>query len=85
MAYHTVRVQGHTFLFNYEKDHPELLHIFARHLMEVDDAVYIFFNGERFWNPTNNRWETLLDGEVIYWTWKNEIDKVVLVISCFRV
>jgi hypothetical protein len=35
---------GITFVFKAEPGHPELLHIFARHRTEPDDAINTFFD-----------------------------------------
>lgn len=40
--YRRVKEGGITFLFKYDEVDPTLLHIFARHLMEVDDALDLF-------------------------------------------
>lgn len=81
--YRNVRSGGITFVFKYETDPPDMLHIFARHRKEPDDAIYIFFNGTTSWNSSQELWETLLDGEGLWWYWINEPQKVLLVVSCF--
>lgn len=83
MRYKNYRAQGITFVFKYEDDHPEILHIYARHLKEPDDAMDIFFSGQTSWNSNQNLWETLLDGEGVWWYWINEDKKVVMIVSCF--
>lgn len=83
MAYKRLKVNGITFVFKYEADHPELLHIFVRHLKEPDDAIYIFFNGQTQWNGSQDLWETVIDGEFIWWFWIDEKEKVVMIVSCF--
>lgn len=60
-----------------------MLHIYARHLKNPNDAIYIFFNGNTSWNREKNRWETILGEEGLWWFWLNEADKVVMIISCF--
>ena len=83
MAYKRVRAKGTTFVFKYEDDHPELLHIYVRHLKEPDDAIYIFFNGQTTWNSGQDLWQTILGNEVVWWFWINENDKVAMIVSCF--
>lgn len=83
MPYKHLRVNGVTFVFKYETDYPDLLHIFARHRKEPDDAIYIFFNGQTSWNSAQNLNETMLDGEGLWWFWIKEEEKVVMVVSCF--
>jgi len=62
VAYKRLKANGITFVFKYEADHPELLHIFARHSKEPDDAIYFFstdrragmlpkISGKQLWTP----------------------------------
>ncbi len=44
IAYRRIREQGVTFVFKYDVDAPHLLHIFARHLTEPDDALDVWFD-----------------------------------------
>jgi hypothetical protein len=81
--YLNLRSGGITFVFKYESDQPGMLHIFARHLKEPDDAIYIFFNGETSWNSAQGLWETILDSEGLWWYWIDESKKVMMVVSCF--
>lgn len=81
--YKRLKVDGITFVFKYDQDYPDLLHIFVRHRKEPDDAVFIFFNGTHEWNDKNNRFETTFENEGLYWFWRNEEEKVIMVISCF--
>ena len=83
MPYKRLKANGYTFVFKYEDDHPDLLHIYARHRKEPDDAIYIFFNGVAAWNTTYERFETTLDGEGLFWFWIDKPGKVVMVVSCF--
>jgi hypothetical protein len=39
--YRAVRRDGFTFLFAYDETDPSLLHIFARHMTSVEDAVLV--------------------------------------------
>lgn len=81
--YKNVRARGHIFVFKYEEDCPELLHIYARHLKTDEDAIYIFFNGMSTWNSDQDCWETNYGNEGIWWFWIKEKEKVVMIISCF--
>ena len=82
-SYKNVKACHHQFVFKYDKDHPELLHIWVRHLKTEDDAIYIFFNGETVWNKQQDCWETSIEKEGIWWFWLDEAKKVIMIISCF--
>lgn len=60
MPYRRVREQGIVFCFRYDDDHPELLHIYVRHLTDIDDALNVFFDPDRKdeWNEERRRWES---------------------------
>lgn len=81
--YKRLRVRGVTFVFKYEEDHPDILHIYARHLKSPDDAIHIFFHGIHSWNEEHSRWEAVLENEALYWFWRDEEEQIVMVISCF--
>ena len=83
MATKSYKAKGHKFVFTLEPDQDDMLHIFARHLKDHHDAMYIFFNGETKWLAERDCWETALGNEGLWWNWINEKDKVVRVISCF--
>jgi hypothetical protein len=80
-----IRTNGHTFFFKFEEDHPELLHIYARHRKEPDDAIDIFFQGISIWNEEYKRFESTLANERLYWFWLDEPKKIVMVITCFDI
>ncbi len=73
-----------TFLFKYDKDSPDLLHIYVRHLTTIDNALNVYFSTEALWNPKNKRYENYSDTHGIYWFWLNEEDKKVIIITCFN-
>ncbi len=75
---------GVTFVFKYEETDPTILHIFARHLMEPEDAINTWFDGTPAWNAQYQRWETYHTGIGIYWFWIDEVAEVVMIISCFN-
>lgn len=85
MPYKRVREHGITFYFKYDDQHPEFLHIYARHLTGIDDALDVFFdpNRQSVWNEEQQRWETQSATHMLYWTWLEERTKV-LIITCFR-
>lgn len=83
--YATRIYDGHTFVFKYEPGVPGMLHIYARHLTEPGDAMRAFFEGTHTWNEKHQRYETRSDSHTVYWFWKDQIKKVVIVITCFTV
>jgi hypothetical protein len=76
---------GLIFVFRYDPDAPELLHIFARHATVPDDAIDAFFEGadDTTWNDQRRRFETYSADYGLYWFWL-EPQRVVMVITCFR-
>jgi hypothetical protein len=81
--YKNVKAQLVSFVFKYEDDYPELLHIWARHRKTDGDAIYIFFNGMTTWNQGQDCWETKIGAEVLWWFWIDEDNQIAMVISCF--
>ena len=81
--YKNVEENGIRFVFAYDEDAPELLHIFARHLTTIDDALDTFFGGTTKRNEQHQRFETVTDSRGLFWFWIED-GKVVMVISCFR-
>lgn len=82
--FESVRENGITFLFKYEPDSPELLHIYVRHLTTIDDALDVYFSTEAVFNSKKKRYENYSETHGIYWFWLNEKDKKVIVITCFK-
>ncbi len=84
MPYRRVREQGIVFYFKYDDQHPEFLHIYVRHLTDVDDALDTFFDSNRHdeWNEERRRWESQSATHMLYWSWLEE-GKKVLIITCF--
>jgi hypothetical protein len=83
-AYKRVEENGIEFLFKYDDDAPELLHIYARHLTDVDDALDAFFGAHtKSWNIEFGRFESYTATHGLFWFWLEE-NKVVMVISCFK-
>ena len=82
--YKVVVENGIKFFFKYDDDAPDLLHIFARHLTSIDDALDVFFDCEATWNEAHMRFESYSKSHGIYWFWINETERKVMIISCFR-
>lgn len=82
--YRHVRADGFVFAFAYDEDDPQILHIFARHLTTVDDALRVWFNPdvEDIWDEEHQRFEVQTETHVLLWTWLTEGERV-LVITCF--
>ena len=74
------------FVFKSETENPEMLHIYARHLVTAEDAIGIFFSYDPVWNAEWKRFETYSNTHGLYWFWCNQTKKkkVVMVISCFK-
>jgi hypothetical protein len=83
--YKRVRSQGFTFLFAYDEADPTLLHIYARHLTTIEDALRVWLDQHHtveIWNEQNERFETRSESHVPSWTWLDD-GETVLIISCF--
>lgn len=83
MPYKRVRAKGITFVFKYEPDYPDILHIFARHLKKPDDAIHVYLSGTPKWKAEQQLWETRLNDEVVWWFWIDQGKSIVMVVSCF--
>lgn len=77
------KASGIVFVFKYDDKDPELLHIFARHLMTERDALRIWFEGTTKWNKECDRHETRTSTEEVTWLWLEQ-NKAVMIISCYR-
>lgn len=82
--YEVVKVKDTTFFFTYDPDAPDLLHIYARHLTTIKDAVRLYFVEDPTWNKKRKRFENYSDSHGLYWNWISKEEKKVIVISCFR-
>lgn len=88
MPYRAKRREGITFLFATDEVDPDLLHIFARHMMSPEQAIDAWFNyDEEHWNEQFSRfeswwWQPNGWAIAVYWFWRKK-DDVVVVISCF--
>src|SRR5713226_5529017 len=70
MPYRRVRGNSITFVLKTEPGHPDLLHIYARHLTTEQDAVNTFFapDAHTIWNADSDRWETQSATHILYWS-----------------
>ncbi|MBZ0187579.1 MAG: hypothetical protein K8F91_15130 [Candidatus Obscuribacterales bacterium] len=83
MPYKNFSYDQYTFVFKYDDEFPEHLHIYVRHLKNPEDAVEIWFEGEEeVWNAEFERYETSTETETVFWYWIEE-NKIVMIISCF--
>jgi len=81
--YTQVRADGFVFLFAHDNDAPELLHIYARHLTTIEDALRVWFDSgvEDVWDEEHNRFEVQNDTHLLLWNWLT-VGERVLIISC---
>lgn len=79
-----VEADGFTFVFTHDPADEELLHIYARHLTTIDDALAVWFDeeSEDEWNRRFERYETRNRSHVLYWKWLIQ-GRRVLIITCF--
>ena len=84
--YQTYTYDNIKFVFKFDSVDPTLLHIYARHMMEADDAIELFFDTTAVttWNGKLRRFETYTANRGLFWYWMTK-DKVVMVVSCFRI
>jgi hypothetical protein len=85
--YRRVREQGTVFVFKMDDDAPDLLHIYARHLTSIDDALDVWFDDAavELHNPVHDRFERTNTTHGLYWFWLDQPGKVVMVITCFTI
>ncbi len=83
-VYERIRCNEFTFVFKYDEDNPEMLHIFARHSTTPDEAIQLFFTEDAVWHEERERFENHSQTHGLYWFWRDEDKKVVMVISCFK-
>lgn len=76
---------GIGFIFKVDPDDPSLLHIYARHLTTVDDAIDVFFDpsATQHFNDEMRRYERHNQTHGLYWFWIEE-PRAVMVITCFK-
>lgn len=83
--YERVREAGITFFFKYDSVDSAILHIYARHLTSIDDALDVYFITDATWNDEFHRFENFSETHGLFWFWRNEIKKEVIVITCFGI
>lgn len=85
MDFVEVEVNGQRFRLYFDVDEASALHIYAQHGTTAEDVVALFFEGERSWNEQRQRFESRLEGQVLYWAWLHgQENGTVLVLSCFE-
>lgn len=83
--YKVVEYEGYRFFFKYDNLSPDLLHIFARRMFSLEDAIEVWFEGtfeieiEEF-----ERIETFTRSLGIYWFWLDDEQSKVMIVSCFK-
>lgn len=83
-SYERIKCQDYIFVFKYDENKPDILHIYSRHLTTSDDAIALFFSYDPVWDGARKRYANYSDTHGLYWFWCNQEKKVVMVISCFR-
>lgn len=81
--YETYEYGGYRFVFKYDDDFPDLLHIWVRHRKTVKRAMEIWFEATKeVRHQKFQRFETYTDTDGIFWIWLDN-DRVIMIISCF--
>lgn len=83
-SYERIKCNDFTFVFKYDENNPEILHIYSRHLTTSDDAINLFFSQDASWDEKRNRFVNYSETHGLYWFWRNEEKKIVMVVSCFK-
>lgn len=82
--YEVIECEGITFFFAYDKDAPEMLPIYVRHLTEIDNALDAYFDGQSTWNPKHQCFETYNKTHGLFWFWLSQEEQKIMVITCFK-
>ena len=81
-----IEAHGQHFRLYFDRDQSGVLHIHSRHGMTAEDAVALFFEGERDWNEQRRRFESRLGQRVLFWAWLHgQEGSTVIALSCFEV
>ncbi len=70
--YERLKCNDHTFVFKYDQNDPEILHIYARHMTTPDDAFVLYFNEDAIWDEERERYGNFSDTHGLYWCWCNK-------------
>ncbi|MCA9805096.1 MAG: hypothetical protein KC777_24170 [Cyanobacteria bacterium HKST-UBA02] len=77
--------EGYRFVFKYDDEFPDMLHIWVRHTKTVEDAIEIWFEAaDETWDANHERYQTYSKSQGLYWFWLEE-NKVIMVVSCFDI
>jgi len=82
--YERLKCNDFIFVFKYDENKPDMLHIYSRHMTTPDDVINLFFSYDPIWDEERKRFGNYSDTHGLYWFWRNKEKKVVMVISCFR-
>jgi hypothetical protein len=74
--YIAVESGGILFRFYLDRELPSVLHIYARHGMQIADS-------EAHWDEQHRRFENRSGTRSLYWAWKRPNEEVI-VITCFE-
>lgn len=82
-SYRRVPARGIVFVFKYEDEPPDMLHIFARHRKQPQDAIAVWLGAtDHRWDDRYSRFEASHGGQGILWYWIVQ-DRVVMIVSCY--
>ena len=84
-GYEVVISSGFTFFFRYDQVDPTILHIYARHLTSIDDALEVFFTSKPIRNRQFRRYENYSKTHGLYWFWRRRSKREIIIITCFRI
>lgn len=71
------------YLFAYDKEHTDMLHIYVRHLTTPPMAISAFLYGTPFWNAQHQRFESRWNSITLSWVWFKNKPNAIRIISCF--
>lgn len=83
--YKQVGARGLRFVFKYDDDALDLLHIYARHLTTPDEVLDLFFDpsASQVHDGEHDRFERSNGTHTMFWFWLKR-DEAVMVITCFK-
>ena len=83
-VYERVKCNEFIFVFKYDDYKPDMLHIYSRHMTTPDDVINLYFNYDSVWDEERKRFALFSETHGLYWFWRDEPKKVIMVISCFK-